>query len=227
MITIVIPAQNEEKRLPTTVLAFSHYFPSADILIVTNNCTDNTEDVARELSRKLKNVQHLSTPGTGKGRAIYAGMLAAHHKYVGFVDADLATAPEEFAKLILHLNNYECVIGSRWLAGAKVTNKEPLKVLFASRALNIIVRFIFNIPVKDSQCGAKVFKTAFVKKIIPLCIVKDITFDVELLWRIRKEGGTIKEVPITWHHNEEGSKTKVIKNSILMIKNMIRMVNSL
>jgi len=138
----------------------------------------------------------------------------------------LAITPKEFNKLIPYTQQYDCVIASRWLPKSHVQCKEPLIVRFASRCLNIIVRTLFGIKIKDSQCGAKVFKTKLVQKVVPKCVVTDMTFDVELLWRIKKAGGTIKEVPIVWSHQKEHGKTRVIRNSYLMLKGMARMVRS-
>ncbi len=223
-LTIVIPSRNDETRLTPTVKAFSNYFPEAQIFIVTNNCIDRTEEVAADLAKKMHNVHFFSTPGTGKGRAVHAGLLKAKTKYAGFVDSDMAITPKEYAKLLPHLKNNECVIASRWLPESQMTKREPLKTQIASRGLNLVVRMLFGIDIKDSQCGAKVFHTDFIKKVVKKCVVKDITFDVELLWRVKNAGGTIKEVPIVWHHDDSDSKTRVIKNSWLMLKGMARMV---
>ncbi len=219
MITIVIPARNEENSIEDTVTSFSKYFPKDDILIVTGGCTDDTEVIAKQLTKQLPNVRWFST-GVGKGRAIYEGLSKAKGEVAGFVDSDLAITPKEFAKLIPYAKDYECVIASRWLPQSLMTKKEPLKTRIASRGLNFIVRHIIGIDVKDTQCGAKIFQTKFLKKLIQKAKVMDITFDVEMLWLVNHLGGRIKEVPIVWKHSTLDSKTHVIKNSIKMFNTL-------
>ncbi|MDP6293539.1 MAG: glycosyltransferase [Candidatus Woesearchaeota archaeon] len=217
MITLVIPAYNEQNRLPDTVKAFANYFPKIDILIVPNGCTDNTETVAQELATKYNNVRTWATPTGGKGFAVREGFKRAKHDLVGFVDADLAITPEEFAKLLPFAKENDVVISSRWLKDSNVTQKEPAQVRFAGRIFNLMVRTWFGLKISDTQCGAKIFKTDLMRKILPKCIVNKMAFDVEFLYHAKNFGATIKEVPITWKHNPEESKTGVFKTGIKMI----------
>lgn len=223
MITIVIPAYNEEKRLAPTVRAFAEFFKDSDILVVPNGCTDNTEKVANDLSIQFSNVRVIATEKGGKGFAVRLGFTNSKHSVVGFVDADLAIVPEEFAKLMPDIEKYDCVIASRRVRGALIANAEPWRIRLASRILNLLVRTFFWLKVSDTQCGAKVFKTKMVKKILPDCFVDKMAFDVELLWRIKKTGGTIKEVPIVWRHNPSESKTGVFKTGIRMFFNLLQL----
>lgn len=223
MITIVIPAYNEERRLSSTVEAFAKFFPEEDVLVVPNGCTDNTESVANRLAKKFRNVRVVSTPVGGKGRAVRLGFSHSKGDFVGFVDADLAIVPEEFAKLLPYLNDFDCTIASRRAKGAVVAVKEPLPVRLASRILNLLVRAFFSLNVYDTQCGAKIFRTEIIKNILPECFVDKMAFDVELLWRVKKAGGSIKEVPIVWRHNASDSKTGVFKTGIRMFFNLVQL----
>jgi hypothetical protein len=127
---------------------------------------------------------------------------------VGFMDADQSVEPKEMEKLFDVLKDCDAVIGSRWLKDSIISVKQPLKRRIASRAFNILVRIIFGLPFSDTQCGAKVFKAEAIKNTLGELQTKDFEFDVELLWKIRRKGYKIKEIPITWRHSE-GSTFKL------------------
>jgi len=217
MITIVIPAHNEEKRLAPTVDAYARAFPKHDILIVPNGCTDSTEAIAKKLAKKYSCVRVWATDKAGKGLAVREGFARAKGDLVGFVDADLAIEPKEFAKLLEFAGEADVVIASRWVRGARMTELEPLQTRIAGRIFNLLVRIAFALPVRDTQCGAKIFRTQLVRQILPRCFINKMAFDVELLWRAKRQGAIIKEVPITWHHNAQDSHTGIMKTGLKMI----------
>ena len=139
----------------------------------------------------------------GKGGAVKKGLLMAQYRYVGFVDADGSLAPEDFKKLLQQIQDNFCVISSRYLKDSKWINKEPLFNRFASRGFNIIVNLVLHLTVKDTQCGAKFFKFDIIKKIIPHIQVSNRTFDVDILYHIKRLGCSIKEIPVTWNHSKD------------------------
>src|SRR3989338_4158743 len=121
-ICIVIPAYNEEKRIGPTLVSYSKFFEGLEkikkikhrMLIVINNTTDKTEEIVKEHILKHKSMSYINLEQGGKGYAVIEGFkkaLTMNTDYIGFVDADLATPPEEYYKLILRLSNCDGAIG--------------------------------------------------------------------------------------------------------------------
>ncbi|RLF57737.1 MAG: glycosyltransferase family 2 protein [Thermoplasmata archaeon] len=219
-ISIIIPAWNEEKRIKKTLEKYLEYFSERnydfELIVVTDGCTDKTTMIVDEMSEKYSEIKHLSYPNRlGKGGGIIEGFKEAEGELISFTDADGATEPEEIDKLISFAQNHDGAIGSRWIEGAVRLRDEPFSRRIASRGFNLLVRALFRLPYKDTQCGAKVFKRKVIDDIVNELGLTDFAFDVELLYRIRKKGYRIKEVPIKWKHDME-SKLSLGKTAITM-----------
>src|SRR3989344_9034922 len=163
-LSIVIPAYNEEKRIGQTLKDYTSFFNkikiSYEIFVVLNGCRDNTLGVVKELSKKNKVITYLDIKeAIGKGGAITQGFKAAKGDLIGFVDADGSTSPQAFNDLIENIGEYDGIIASRWIRGAKISYKQPFLKRFGSRGFNFLVRLLFNLRFKDTQCGAKLFKS--------------------------------------------------------------------
>lgn len=199
-LTIVIPTYNEENRILKTLKAYTSFFDKRlnCEYIISDHSTDNTREIVKDLMKKHKNIYILGLSGKGKGIAIIEAFKIAKGDLVGFTDADNATHPEEFFKLYQNLKGYDAVIGSRRLSRSDVViyHKSPLRRL-GSFCLVLIVRILFSLNIKDTQCGAKIFRREKIHMVIPKMRIKNSIFDVELLWRFNKIG-KIKEVPIKW-----------------------------
>jgi len=130
--------------------------------------------------------------------------------------------PEQYQTLLPHLKEHDVAIASRWVKGAKILKHEDWKVIVAGRVYNKIVRLFFGVKVHDTQCGGKVFRRALVQKLAPIVKVKGFGIDLDLLYKAKKLGANIKEVPIQWSHVEEGSKTKLYNSTKMMIKELFQ-----
>lgn len=208
-ISIIIPAYNEEKRIGKTLEAYSDFFERKrkegeldyEILVVINNTTDRTEEIVKEAQRKNKRIIYLNFEQGGKGFAVIGGFkdaLKRKNELIGFVDADMATSPEEYFKLIENRGNYDGVIASRYMKGAKITPKPTLQRLIAKWMFNALVRSLLFIPYRDTQCGAKIFGRKVLVKVISRITMSNWAFDVDLLYCMKKEGFKITEVPTVW-----------------------------
>lgn len=133
VLSIIIPAYNEEKRIQQTIQCYSSffdkiYFNSYEILVIVNGTTDNTVKVLEKLKQKIKVLKYLNYPSKiGKGGAIAKGITKAKGELVGFVDADLSTSPEMFNKLLLEMGqntNLDCAIASRNLPSSNVSQRK-------------------------------------------------------------------------------------------------------
>ncbi len=227
-LSIVMPAYNEERRLAANLERYASYFSEhygdgAELIVVVNGSTDGTADVARALAGRLPIVRVLVEPRpVGKGGAVMIGFRAARGDMVGFVDADGSTAPEAFDDLVHNLGNAGVIIASRWIPGSVVKPRQPLKRRVASRIFNTLVRFLFSMQVRDTQCGAKLLSRAALEDVLPHLGITRWAFDVDLLFQLHRGGYGIKEWPTTWS-DAEGSRLRVLRASLEMSVAMVRL----
>ena len=126
------------------------------------------------------------------------------------MDADNATPPKSFYDLIKNINGYDGIIANRFLKGSIISPKQPLSRIIASRCFNFMVRALFNINSRDSQCGAKLFKKEAIQKIIKNLGITKWAFDVDLLYQLKRKGYKVEECITEWH-DQRGSKLRLKK----------------
>ena len=216
-VTILIPAYNEEKRIGKTLEDYVKFFDSKmkgeyEIFIILNGCRDNTLDVVKKYSKKFSSIRYIEIKeAVGKGGALIDGFKLADGELIGFVDADDATPPNAFYDLIININGYDGVIASRWIKGAKIGKKQPLSRRIASRGFNIMVRTLFGIKLRDTQCGCKLFTKRAVKKVVNDLGITRWAFDIDLLYQMERNGFRVKEIPTEW--NEPGDSHLNLKKA--------------
>lgn len=227
-LSIIIPAYNEEARLGAMLEAYTRYFSAhygadAELIVVVNGSRDHTEDVARLWARQCPQMNVLVEPAPiGKGGAIMMGMRHARGELIGFVDADLSTPPEAFDDLVKNIGAAGVIIASRWIAGAHVSPKQPLKRRIASRIFNAVVRLLFGLKIHDTQCGAKLMTREAVNTVLPQLGITRWAFDVDLLFQIRRAGFDIIEHPTVWR-DTPGSQLKVGRAALEMLLAITRL----
>jgi len=216
-ISIIIPAYNEEGRIERTVRAYHQFFSaknvSFELVIVLNGCKDNTIGVIERVRNDLaaNTITIIDMQQAGKGLAIKAGFanaLVRDNDLIGFVDADMATAPDAFYDLVTNIDDNDGVIASRYMPGAQITPARPAYKRYGSRIIyEPFVWALFGLSYYDLQCGAKLFKRAVLQKITPQLTVTQWAFDVELLYLCKKSGYTVKEIPTVWHDQADSKLT--------------------
>ncbi len=210
-LSIIVPAWNEEERIERTLREYIEYFSEKkgydfEIIVVTDGCIDKTPVIVKEFSERYLQVRYLNFPKKlGKGGGIIEGFKVTTGDIVTFTDADGATEAEELDRMVGAVKDCDGVIGSRWLDGARIKVKEPLSRRIASRGFNFMVRLLFDLPFKDTQCGAKAFKNYVIRDVINELGLTNFAFDVDLLYKVTKKGYRIKEIPITWMHDENSN----------------------
>ena len=203
-LSVIIPAHNEEKRIEQTLSSVNEYLSAQgfeyEVIVVDNGSTDKTDTVIEDLVRRgLKNVRVLKVHLPGKGATVKAGIEQAVGDFVMFMDADNATPISEIAKFWTHFDQgYSVVIGSRYLAGAQVTKKQPLYRIVLSRGANLLIQMVALPGIKDTQMGFKAFTRESAKKIFKFVRISGWGFDMEVLTIARVNGYRIKEVPVLW-----------------------------
>ena len=227
-----MPAYNEEKRIGSTLEAYATLFDNLvkqkkldyQILVVINGTTDKTREVVSKISKKYNKIKWIESVRRGKGFAIMEGFkksLEENFELIGFVDADMATPPEAYYALVKNINNYDGIIGSRWVNGAKVSKRTFLRAIL-SKGFNTIVRILFLIKQRDTQCGAKIFKNKVIKKIINELYSTEWAFDVNLLYLCKRYNFKIKEFPTIWTDKED-SKIEIMKTPVQMFSGVLRL----
>jgi glycosyltransferase involved in cell wall biosynthesis len=227
-LSIIIPAYNEEKRIVKTLEQYTAYFDKQlkkkyEIFVAINGCTDNTLSVVKKFAKKNQTVNYKDFGKVNaKGDAIIQAFHIINTEYVGFVDADCATPPHAFYALYTQIGSADGIIASRWMKGAIMTPKQPLKRRIASRCFNLLVRILFLLPYKDTQTGAKLFKKTPLKSILPELGHSRWGFDIDLLYILRRHGYKVKETPTEWH-DDSYSHLRIAKASFEMFLSVIRL----
>jgi dolichyl-phosphate beta-glucosyltransferase len=216
-LSIVIPAFNEERRLPGSLRRILNYLgrwgESFEVLVVDDGSRDATGNVVARFASEDPRVRLLQYGGNrGKGFAVRYGMLRARGARVLMSDADLSTPIEELPKLAAALDaGADIAIGSRVLPESCLAVRQPPLRELIGRTFNLVVRVLAVPGIHDTQCGFKLFTRTAAHDIFALLTVDHWCFDVEALLVARKMGYCIREVPITWV-NEENTKVNVLRD---------------
>jgi len=227
-LSIVIPAHNEEHRLPPMLNAYGRYFSKkygddVELIVVPNFCNDRTTDVARAIALEYPQIRVVEElKRIGKGGAVMLGARDAQGDFVGFVDADGSTPPEAFDDLVQKIGDDGCIIASRWMKGSEVSPKQPLSRRVTSRCFNLIVRVLFGLKITDTQCGAKLFHREVIRPVLRNLGVTSWAFDVDMLFQTKRMGASIREIPTVWH-DVAGSKIVLGRSSLNMMVALIRL----
>jgi len=242
-LSVIIPAYNEERRLPDTLSAITPYLQQqpyrTEIIVSDDGSTDRTTEMAEAYARSALNdqdghvtLQLVRNEHRGKAAAVRSGVLQARGRYVLFMDADLATPIQEWDKLYAVLESgAEVVIGSREGLGANRIG-EPWYRHLMGRVFNTVVRGIAVAGIQDTQCGFKGFGRDAAQRLFgALQLYGDdaravrgpavTAFDVEILFLARKWGYRIGEVPVTWHYGQE-TKVDPIRDSLRNFADVLR-----
>ncbi len=198
-LSLIIPAHNSEKVIKDSLdkyyEAFSKKFKKMEIIVVCNNCLDHTEDICRELSKKIP-LKLIKIPQRGKGYALTAGFNNASFGILGFLDADNPFNLEKISKMPDYLDDYHIAIASKFAKGDK-KKQDSFQRRMISIAGNLVSRFFFNLNIKDTQAGAKFFRkevwetlTANNKKFT----CNGFDWDIEFLYRAVKKNFKIIEI---------------------------------
>jgi dolichyl-phosphate beta-glucosyltransferase len=224
-LSIIIPAHNEEHRLPPTlktVDAFLERQPhSSEILVVENGSQDLTAVVTDAFAADHPRVRLLREHGRGKGLAVRAGMLQAAGQYRFICDADLSMPIEELPKFLPPaLSNYDIAIGSREAPGAHRFN-EPSFRHIQGRVFSELVKRLALPGFEDTQCGFKCFRGEAAADLFSVQVFEGMSFDVEVLYIARKRGYRVLEVPIDWYYRSE-SRVQPLADPLRMLADILR-----
>ncbi|MBI5385274.1 MAG: glycosyltransferase [Verrucomicrobia bacterium] len=226
---LLIPAYNEADRIEPVLTDYARYFRANYqgkfvLLVVLNGCRDNTRAVVERVASENPNLCFVEFhEPIGKGGALIEGLkYAPLADFIGYVDADGATAPAAFHDLIKLADQADCVIASRWLPGAVLHQSQTQQRRFASRVFHLIVQLLFWMDIRDTQCGAKIMSRAAVQQIHSSLCIADMAFDINLLYAVKRAGFKILEVPTEWT-DKAGSKVVLGRTSLTMLLSVLRL----
>ena len=220
-LSVVIPAYNEEERLPPTLARIGEYLAEqsyeSEIVVVDNASSDRTSDVARPSGATV-----LAEPRRGKGAAVRTGMLAARGEYILFSDADLSTPIEEVERLLEALRRgHDIAIASRGLAESKLPVRQPWYRELVGRVGNVVVRLAAVHGIADTQCGFKLFPREVAHRLFGAQLMTGIAFDMEILFLAQRLGLRIAEVPVTWVDSPD-TRISRVRDSLDALKDLAR-----
>ncbi len=223
--SIVIPAYNESARIPATLASVvgcirANQWP-AEVIVVNDGSTDSTAQIVRDFALRAPEVRLIENPGNrGKGYSVRSGILQALGDIVMFTDSDLSAPIEEADRLFTAIAaGADIAIGSRWLETARQTHRQPLYRQIFGRCFNAVCRMVMQLPFADTQCGFKAFTRAAAQTVFQLQTIERWGFDPEILFIAIKRGFVIKEIPVSWAHDER-SRMSYLKDGLQMLKEL-------
>ena len=211
-LSVVIPAYNEERRLPATlnsVLAYlKHCDYSWEVIVANDGSQDHTADLVQEFQKAIPNLILLDNAANrGKGFVVRQGVLRAQGEIILSMDADNSTKIEEVAKALSEFERgADLVIGSRRLPGSKIIKLQPFYRRLFGEVFRLYVKILFGFPYDDTQAGFKAIQQG-AKEIFQRQTLWGWGFDVELLWLAKLLRLKVKEIPINWENSESSRVT--------------------
>ncbi|MFH1995688.1 MAG: glycosyltransferase [Candidatus Omnitrophota bacterium] len=231
LISIVIPAYNEAKRLSAFLERVVAYCKKSsdkyEIIIVNDGSSDGTLKIAESWKSVFPELFTLRIRrNRGKGYAVKRGLLKAQGDIAVFLDADGSVDPEEINKNLRSITEegFDIFIGSRILSNAERVLKAKWYRKIIGKVFNFFVQFFLFKNIKDTQCGFKMFKKEVIKPLFSRSYLRGFGFDVEILFLAHKMGYRVKEGAVSWTH-VDGSKVNLLFDSIAMFVNILQIRN--
>ena len=225
MLSVVIPACNEEKTIEKTIGDLVIFFKKEgidyEIVVVEDGSKDKTAEVVKKISKKNPNIRLIHhKKRLGKGKAVRIGFKKAKGNLLLTYDADASMPPTEIKKLLRAIEKRACiVVGSRYIKGARI-KENKIRLIF-SRIFNFLFRLLF-FNVQDTQSGYKLINAPAMKLILPHLKSDGFEWDVEFLKIAKEKGVYIKEIPIVWIQRGV-SKVNPISDGIKMFISLFKL----
>lgn len=222
--SVVVPAFNEAERLGPTLERILAYFAQraapAEVVVVDDGSADATAEVASRFAPRGVRLVRLPA-NRGKGAALRAGVAACAGAAVLLTDADLSTPIEEIERLEAELAEAELVLGSRAVAGSRITRRQPWYRELMGRSFNRVIRLLGVTSLHDTQCGFKLLRGDVARRLFAELTVDRFAYDVELVWLARRRGFRVVEVGVAWH-DSPASRVHPVRDAASMLVDVLR-----
>jgi glycosyltransferase involved in cell wall biosynthesis len=223
-LSLVIPAYNEEARLPETVRQVASWVRSqafpVEVLLVDNASKDRTGEIAAAAAAEHSFFRVLTESRRGKGAAVRSGVLAAAGERIFVADCDFSMPIEDIAKFLPpRLDGYDVAIGSREAPGARRFDEPPLRHLMG-RVFNLLVKWVAVPGLQDTQCGFKCFRRVAAEDLFRAQTEDGWAFDVEILFLARRRGYVVREVAIDWTYRPN-SRVSPLRDALRMARDVV------
>lgn len=230
MLSVVIPVRNGVPLLKETiksVLEFLEDESAGELIIVSDGCTDDPSSfLASWLQEEDRLRLECLDRHRGKGAAVRHGVISARGDRIAYLDVDLSARPEMLVPLSRVIDEgADLACGSRHLPDSQIENPQGFTRAILGALFRKFVRFMTKIPMKDTQCGCKLFRKEKMLPIFQQLTEEGFAFDIELLLAAQREGLVIKEVPIVWSDGD-ASSVRPIRDGIRMLKATLRLARS-
>ncbi|MCS7181656.1 MAG: glycosyltransferase family 2 protein [Thermoanaerobaculum sp.] len=228
-LSLVIPAFNEEHRLPQSLAQLGEYLVKhpqllpAEVVVVDDGSEDRTAQVVESWQPPpgVAVVLHVLPQNRGKGAAVRAGLALAAGELVLITDADLATPIEELEKLLPFAPG-AVACGSRAVDRRLITRRQPWLRDRLGRLFNLLLRGLRLTHIGDTQCGFKLLPGTLARRVSSQLLFDGFIYDVELLARAQRAGFPVVEVPVRWAHVED-SRVRPLRHGLAMVRDALRL----
>ena len=224
-LSVVIPAYNEERRLPETLSVVSDYLSRLpgiwEIIVADDGSDDGTAAIVQDFARRDARLRLLTLPHRGKGSAVRHGMLAAAGEFRLLCDADLSVPIAQVERLLPpDCAGVDVAVGSREAPGA-ARYGEPGRRHLMGRVYNTLARRLAAPGLADTQCGFKCFRAGAAFLLFTHATINGFSYDVEVLHLARRSGMSVAEIGIDWHYREH-SKVRPFRDAFSMALDLLR-----
>ena len=220
-LSVIIPAYNEEKTIEKTLNKIIQYLSSKDfeyeIIVVNDGSKDRIIDICYLFPVRVISLER----NQGKGAAVQRGVQESEGEWVLFLDADYSTHIDELDNFMLHINDYDILIGSRAISGAHIHKRQSIFRVIMGKSGNLLIRLLMKTNIHDTQCGFKLFNRRALS-IFSLMTIKHWGFDFELLYLAKKSNFKVKELPVHWQNNS--NSTLKLFDYLVTLKDLIRIL---
>lgn len=230
MISIIIPAYNEESRLPGAIVNI-HRFLTAhaatfEVVVVDDGSRDRSGEIVRQHQAICPTLRLIRLPrNQGKGAAVKAGILEGRGRFLVFTDADQSTSIDQLPKLLRPVveEGFDIAIGSRAVRGAKILRGQGWSRQFLGQTFGWCAKLLLVRGYRDSQCGFKCYRREVALKIFPQLTSPTVLFDLEALLLAARAGYRVAEVPVTWVHHSDSRLRYSLRKGLWTFGELLRL----
>lgn len=219
MLSIIIPAFNEEAAIAGTIADVLRHFHPDELIVVSDGSTDRTDEIVRSTAARLVRLPR----NRGKGAAVRRGVEEARGDVIAFIDADMPYRPENLQRAIdlIRSGAADVAVGARDLPESETDRSYPARRRIAGRTLSALIRLVLMSEITDTQCGLKAFSREAAKSLFAASRLDSFGFDFEILYLASLRRLRIARVPVTLSHRH-ASRVRLIRDSLLMLRDLIR-----